>query len=155
MTAAVNTDTIVKQVLLRAPRARVWRALTDASQFGAWFGVKFSDPFAAGARIRGPITFKGYEHLTLDMTVETIEPEHRFAWRWHPNAIDPKRDYSAEPTTLVTFTLEEVAGGTMLTVVESGFDAIPAERRAEAFRGNEGGWAHQMESIAKYVDTSS
>jgi|SRR3954452_9122419 uncharacterized protein YndB with AHSA1/START domain len=151
MAAVVNSDVIVKTVLLRAPRARVWRALTDSREFGSWFGVKFSEPFSAGARIRGPIQHKGYDHLTMDFTVETIEPERRFSWRWHPNAVDPTRDYGAEPTTLVTFELEEVPGGTMLTITESGFDRIPAERRAEAYRGNEGGWAHQAESIARHV----
>jgi uncharacterized protein YndB with AHSA1/START domain len=155
MSTAVTTDTITKKVLLRAPRARVWRALTDSQEFGTWFGVKFSRPFAPGARMQGPIQHKGYEHLTMDLTVDAIEPERRFSWRWHPNAIDPNRDYDTEPTTLVTFELEEVPGGTMLTVVESGFDRIPAERRAEAFRGNEGGWTYQMESISKHVSASA
>jgi uncharacterized protein YndB with AHSA1/START domain len=151
MAAVVSSDVIVKTVLLRAPRARVWRALTDSREFGSWFGVKFSEPFAAGARIRGPILHKGYDHLTMDFTVEAIEPERRFSWRWHPHAVDPKRDYGTEPTTLVTFELEEVPDGTMLTITESGFDRIPSDRRAEAYRGNEGGWAHQAESIARHV----
>jgi uncharacterized protein YndB with AHSA1/START domain len=149
--AVVNTDTIVKQVLLRAPRSRVWRALTDSREFGAWFGAKIADAFAPGARVRGAITHPGYEHLTMEMTIEAMEPERRFSWRWHPNAIDAARDYGSEPTTLVTFELEEVPEGTMLTVVESGFDRIPADRRAEAYRGNEGGWAYQVDSINRYV----
>lgn len=155
MTVAATTDSIVKKVLLKAPRARVWRALTNAQEFGAWFGVKFSDAFAPGARMRGAILHKGYEHLTMDLTIETMEAERRFSWRWHPHGIDPAVDYSVEPTTLVTFELEEVPEGTMLTVVESGFDRIPAARRAEAYRGNEGGWTHQMESISRYVATTS
>src|ERR1700730_10547824 len=147
MAVGVNTDSITKNVLLKAPRSRVWRALTNAQEFGTWFGVRFSGTFAPGARMQGPITHKGYEHLTMDLTIDRIEPERLFSWRWRPAAIDPSADYSAEPTTLVTFALEEVDGGTMLTVVESGFDGIPAARRAEAFRMNEGGWTHQMESI--------
>ena len=154
MSAAVNTDTIVKKVLIRAPRSRVWRALTDSREFGAWFGVKFSAPFAAGARMRGPILHKGYDHLTMDFTVEAVEPERRFSWRWHPNAVDPGRHYDNEPTTLVTFELEDAPEGTLLTVTEAGFDAIPADRRAEAYRGNEGGWAHQVDSINRYVSTT-
>lgn len=155
MSAAVTSDSIVKTVVLRAPRARVWRALTNAQEFGTWFGVRFTDRFAPGDRVRGPITIQGYEHLTLDMTIETMEPERRFAWRWHPNAIDAKRDYSQEPTTLVTFELEDVPEGTKLTVTESGFDAVPAARRAEAFRGNEGGWTYQMEAIKRHVSASA
>jgi uncharacterized protein YndB with AHSA1/START domain len=153
MTAGVNTDTITKNVLLRAPRSRVWRALTNAEEFGAWFGARLSGTFAPGARMQGPITHKGYEHLTMDFTIERMEPERLFSWRWRPAAIDPSVDYSAEPTTLVTFELEEVDGGTRLTVVESGFDRIPAARRAEAFRMNEGGWTQQMESIKRHVAT--
>lgn len=154
MSAAVNTDTIVKQVLVRAPRARVWRALTDSREFGAWFGVNFSEPFAPGARMRGPITHKGYEHFTMDLTIDRMEPERRFSWRWHPNAVDPARSYDGEPTTLVTFELEEVPEGTLLTVTESGFDAIPADRRGDAYRSNEGGWAYQVDSISRHVSTT-
>jgi uncharacterized protein YndB with AHSA1/START domain len=155
MAAVVNTDSIVKRVLLRAPRARVWRALTDSREMGAWFGANLTDAFAPGKRVRGPVTMKGYEHLTLDITIEAMEPERRFSWRWHPNAVDPSRDYGDEPTTLVTFELEDTPEGTMLTVVESGFDRLPAARRAEAYRGNEGGWAYQMEAINKHVAASA
>ncbi|HEX2033600.1 MAG TPA: SRPBCC family protein [Chloroflexota bacterium] len=148
-----TTDRIEKQVLLRAPRERVWRALTDAEQFGAWFGVAFDRgaTFAPGARVQGKVTHEGYEHLTWDVTIERMEPQRLFSWHWHPHPIDPQRDYEAEPTTQVVFELEEVAGGTRLTVTESGFDTIPLERRAEAYRGNEEGWEWQMESIARYV----
>lgn len=149
------TDRIEKRILLRAPRAKVWRALTTAADFGAWFGAKVSGPFAPGARVRGQITHKGYEHLMFDATIERMEPERLFSWRWHPYAIDPGADYSAEPTTLVTFELEEVPDGTLLTVVESGFDRIPAARREAAYRGNEGGWAQQVESIQRYVSQAA
>ena len=148
----MTTDRIERQVLLRAPRARVWRALTDPEQFGQWFGVLVADAqFAPGARGRGAVTHPGYRHLTWEVTIERMEPERVFSWRWHPHATDPGQDYSAEPTTLVVFELEDAPGGTLLKVVESGFDGIPPARRAEAYRGNEGGWTQQIESIARYV----
>lgn len=146
-----NTDRIEKKVLLRAPLSRVWRALTDAREFSEWFGVDLSGTFKPGARLRAPVTHEGYEHLTWDVTIDRMEPERLLSWRWHPHAVDPDTDYANEPTTLVTFELEEVDGGTMLTVVESGFDRIPPERRAEAYRGNDAGWTKQMESIEEHV----
>jgi uncharacterized protein YndB with AHSA1/START domain len=148
----LTTDRIEKEVFLQAPRAKVWRALTDAKQFGEWFGVRLRGSFAPGARVKGAITHAGYEHVEFDVVVGEMEPERRFSWRWHPNAIEANRDYSDEPTTLVVFELEDAPGGTRLKVVESGFDAIPAARRLEAFRGNEGGWAAQAESIKRYVE---
>src|SRR5438128_8995355 len=119
--STATTDRIEKKVLLRAPRARVWRALTDIQEFGAWFGVELTGAFSPGARLRGKITHKGYEHLTMDITVERMEPERLFSWRWHPGASPAAAN---EPTTLVVFELVEVPEGTMLTVVESGFDKI-------------------------------
>lgn len=145
------TDRIEKRIVLRAPRAKVWRALTNADEFSAWFGVKIAGPFTPGARILGKVTHKGYEHVTFDITIDRMEPERLFSWRWHPHAIDATADYSAEPTSLVTFELEDVPDGTLLTVVESGLDRIPAARREEAYRGNEQGWEQQMESIKRYV----
>jgi uncharacterized protein YndB with AHSA1/START domain len=150
-----QTDRIEKHVLLRAPRSRVWRALTEAKEFGQWFGAKLTGTFTPGAQLRGQITHKGYEHLTLELTVDRVEPERLLSWRWHPNAIDPAADYSAEPTTLVVFELEEVDGGTLLTVVESGFDRLPAARREQAYSGNDGGWTMQMEFIARHVGQAS
>jgi uncharacterized protein YndB with AHSA1/START domain len=147
-----DTDRIEKQIVLRAPRTRVWKALTDSKEFGAWFGVRFEGQFAAGRPIRGRITIPGYDHLTMEVTVEKLEPESFFSWRWHPAALDPKVDYSKEPTTLVEFRLADAPGGTGLTVVESGFDRIPAARRDEAFRLNSGGWAAQVENIRRHVD---
>lgn len=146
-----STDRIEKQVTLDAPRSRVWRALTDVKQFGAWFGVILSAPFTAGAEISGRITSKGYEHVVFQAWVESINPETFFSFRWHPNAIDMNVDYSNEPTTLVAFTLEEVAGGTRLTIVESGFDAIPVSRRMQAFTSNTGGWTGQLENLRVYL----
>src|SRR5947208_3273034 len=132
--AVSNTDRIEKKVFLRAPRARVWRALADAEEFGKWFGADLTGGrFAPGMKVRGPITHEKYRHVTFEVEIEEVEPERRLSFRWHPNAVDPKRDYSGEPTTLVVFDLADAPGGTLLTVVESGFDRIPIERRAEAF----------------------
>ena len=145
------TDRIEKEIVLRAPRSRVWHALADAEQFGAWFGMKFEGAFAPGARVRGQMTTAGYEHVTLEFAIERMDPESRMSYRWHPYAVQPGVDYSSEPTTLVEFQLEEVAGGTALRVVESGFDRIPLARRAEALRMNDAGWAEELENIARHV----
>src|SRR5262249_30074913 len=136
-------DQIEKRVVLRAPRPRVWRAVSDADEFGAWFGVRLGGPLAEGTVVRGQVTHPGYEHLTMELVVERVEPERYIAWRWHPYAIDPAKDYSKEPTTLVEFRLEERGNDTELTIVESGFSRIPLERRDEAFRMNDGGWTEQ------------
>jgi uncharacterized protein YndB with AHSA1/START domain len=146
-----SSDRIEKKVTLRAPRSRVWNAIADSAQFGAWFGVKVAGPFVAGATVLGQITYPGYEHLTMELFVEKIEPQRLFSYRWHPYAVKPDIDYAAEPTTLVEFQLEETADGTLLTIVESGFDRVPASRRSEAFRMNDSGWAEQCENIARHV----
>lgn len=146
-----STDRIEKQILLRAPQPRVWRALTDAQEFGAWFRVQLDGPFIPGERTTGHITYPGYEHLVMDVKVERMDAETLFSFRWHPAAVDPKIDYAREPSTLVEFRLEAVGEGTRLTVVESGFDQLPAPRRDEAFRMNSGGWAIQMENIERHV----
>jgi len=146
-----RTDVIEKEIVVRAPLAKVWRAITDSREFGRWFQAEMEDPFVPGRRARGRITHPGYEHLTLEVEVERMEPEHLFSWRWHPYAIDPQQDYSQEPTTLVVFELEEIPEGTRIRVKESGFDRIPLARRAEAFRMNSGGWAAQLENVARYV----
>jgi uncharacterized protein YndB with AHSA1/START domain len=147
-----STDRIERKVLIKAPRSRVWRALSDAGEFGDWFGVNFKGKtFVVGKHVQGKVTYPGYEHLDMDVLIERIVPEQLLSWRWHPAAIDPKVDYSQEPTTLVVFELHEVDGGTMLTVVESGLDKIPLARRAEVFRMNSSGWDEQMENIKKHV----
>jgi uncharacterized protein YndB with AHSA1/START domain len=159
---ASSTDRIEKTVVLRAPRERVWRAISDAKQFGSWFGVEFEGPFVPGASTVGKIVpttvdpevaksqepYKGYR---FEFQVDRVEPMRLFSFRWHPFAVDSGVDYSKEPSTLVAFQLEEVADGTKLTVTESGFDQIPIERRAKAFAANEGGWATQMKLIEKYL----
>ena len=146
----MTTDRIEQRVVLRAPRTRVWRAISNAEEFGTWFRIKFEGAFTEGKPIRGMLTVPGFEHA-IEILVERIDPERYFSYRWHPYAIDPRADYSAEPTTLVEFKLEEVDGGTAVTIVESGFDRIPLARRAEAFRMNDRGWAGQIKNLAKYV----
>ncbi|HVU88314.1 MAG TPA: SRPBCC family protein [Pirellulales bacterium] len=146
-----STDRIEKKIEIRAPAARVWRALTDYKEFSAWFGVNLESPFIAGRATHGHITHPGYEHLVMEVVVQKMEPERLFSFHWHPHAIDPQVDYSQETPTLVEFALEKTATGTLLTVAESGFDAIPAHRRDEAFRMNSQGWAIQIERVANYV----
>jgi uncharacterized protein YndB with AHSA1/START domain len=146
-----SIDRIEKEILLRAPRSRVWRALTDSREFGAWFGVDLQGPFVVGQRVRGALTIPGYTHVTMEVLVERLDPETVFAYRWHPNAIDPEIDVSTEPMTLVELRLEEVAAGTRLSIVESGFYRLPAHRRDEAFRMNASGWQAQLENVRKHV----
>ena len=147
-----NTDRIERQVRIHAPRSRVWQALTNAEEFGRWFGVKLSGgTFVAGKRVTGMITHPGYAHVQWDVWIEAVQPESRFAWRWHPYAVEPGKDYSDEPTTLVEFTLMEENGATVLTVVESGFDKVPPERRLLAFRMNSEGWDAQIRNIDRHV----
>jgi len=145
------TDRVEKHIELKAPVSRVWKALTDYRQFGEWFGVKLETPFVAGQPSQGQITFPGYEYLKMELVVQKMEPQTLFSYTWHPYAMDPKVDYSKEPPTLVEFTLEPMAGGTLLRVSESGFDKIPSHRRLEAFRKNGEGWAQQMTRIEAYL----
>jgi uncharacterized protein YndB with AHSA1/START domain len=147
----MSTDYIKKSVVLRAPRERVWWALSDPKAFGEWFGVKLNGSFTPGKRLRGQITHEGYENYPFEIAIERAEPQRLLSWRWHPNTVDPQKDYSSEPTTRVAFQLEDVPEGTRLTVVESGFDAIPSARRYEAYEGNEKGWTMQMEAIEDYL----
>lgn len=142
---------IDKQVEIKAPLSRVWRALTDYRQFGEWFGVKLDGAFVAGQVSTGRITYPGYEHLKWEAVVQKIEPETYFSYTWHPYAVDPAVDYSQETPTLVEFRLEKAANGTILRVTESGFEKIPAHRLQEALRKNDGGWAQQMKNIENYV----
>jgi uncharacterized protein YndB with AHSA1/START domain len=146
---------IEKRIELKAPVSRVWRALTDHREFGEWFRVKLDGPFAVGQTSRGQVTYPGYEHLKWEAVVQKMEAERLFSFTWHPYAIDPKLDYSKEPSTLVEFMLEKMPGGTLLRLTESGFDEIPSDRRLEAFRMNDGGWTEQMTNIEAYVTRSS
>lgn len=149
---AASTDRIQRRILVKAPRSRVWRALANAEEFGEWFRVNLKgQAFVAGERAKGNILHPGYEHIVWDVLVERVEPERCLAFRWHPYAIDPKVDYSHEPTTLVLFELEDAEGGTLLTLTESGFDDIPVERRDTAFRMNGDGWSIQMQNIVAHV----
>lgn len=155
-------DRIEKKILLRAPQSRVWRAIAESDKFGAWFGVEFDGPFAAGKRMIGRVvptkvdpevakTQKPYEGARFEVVIDCVEPESRFSFRWHPFAVDPKVDYSAEAMTLVVFELAPAEGGTLLTITESGFDGVPLERRARAFAANDGGWQAQTRLIEKYL----
>ena len=146
---AGETDRIQKQILLRAPRSRVWRALSDAKEFGAWFRVELQGPFAPGSRLRGNVTHPGYEHLKFELEVERMEPERLLSWRWHPAAIDPEVDYSKEPTTLVVFELSAAKEGTLLKVVESGFE-LEVERM-EPERLLSWRWGKQLSNIEGYL----
>jgi uncharacterized protein YndB with AHSA1/START domain len=145
------TNDIEKRIELKAPVSRVWRAITDYREFGEWFKVKVEGPFVAGKVSRGQITHPGYEHVKWEATVKEMKPERLFSFTWHPYAIDPNVDYSKETPTLVEFRLEKIPSGTLLVITESGFDKIPAQRRAEALRMNDGGWAGQIKNIEKHV----
>lgn len=145
------TDRIEKRIEIKAPVSRVWRALTNYREFGEWFQVKLEGPFVPGKISRGRIAYPGYEHLVWEAFIQKMEPEQLFSFTWHPYAIDPKTDYSHEPSTLIEFRLEEIPVGTLLLLSESGFDKIPAGRRPEAFRMNDNGWAQQMKNIEDYV----
>ena len=159
----MSADRIEKSTVLAAPLERVWRAVSDAREFGSWFGVAFDGPFREGARLTGSIVpttvdaevaamQKPHEGKRFEFVVERIEPMRRIVFRWHPFAIDPAVDYSSEPATRIEIVLEETAGGTRLTLTESGFDRIPIERRAKAFEANDGGWAMQMKLVAKWLE---
>jgi len=148
-------DRIEKRIELKAPVSRVWRALTDYREFGEWFRVKLNGPFVPGQVSRGQITYPGYEHLQWEAVVQRMEPERLFSFTWHHYAVDSKADYSKETPTLVEFKLEKTASGTLLVLTESGFDKIPAGRRLEAFRMNDGGWTEQMKNIEKHVTQTS
>jgi uncharacterized protein YndB with AHSA1/START domain len=149
-----STDRIERKAVLRAPVARVWRAIADAREFGTWFRVALEGDFVAGERIAGNITYPGYEHLRFDALVEAIEPERRLALRWHPAAVERDVDYASEPTTLVELRVEPHPEGTLLTIVESGFDALPEARRAHAFRMNAQGWTEQLGNVERHVAAS-
>ena len=158
----MSTDRIEKKILLHAPRTRVWRAISDSKEFGTWFGMKFDGPFVPGAVMRGVIVGtkvnaevakaqKEYEGMSGEITIERIEPERLFSFRWHPFAVERGVDYSAEPTTLIVFTLEETPDGVLLTVTESGFAQIPLERRSKAFTANEQGWTMVLKLVEEYL----
>lgn len=158
----MDMDKIKKQIVLKASRERVWRAISDSKHYGAWFGAELDGPFVAGQEVRGRISptradpevarlQEPYKGAPWRVVVDRIEPMHLFSFRWHPFAVEPDHDYSAEPMTLVTFELEDVEGGTLLTITESGFEGIPLARRAQAFESNSEGWAHQTRLIEKYL----
>lgn len=146
------SDRIEKSVELHASIERVWRALTDSAEFGEWFRVKLEDPFVPGQVSRGHITYPGFEHVVWEARVVKMERPRLFSFTWHPYAVEPDVDYSEEPSTLVEFRLEPTANGTRLVIVESGFDALPSHRQANALRMNDGGWATQIKNIRAHVE---
>jgi uncharacterized protein YndB with AHSA1/START domain len=161
----MSMDRIEKEVVLRAPLARVWQAISNADEFGRWFGVRFDGPFVEGASLTGVITPTTVDDEVARMQephagksdtwqIVAIEPQRRLAFRWHPYGVEAGVDYSQEPTTLVEFTLTETDEGVLLRIVESGFDKIPEERRASAFEANSQGWAKQTELVSKYLALS-
>ena len=149
---AADTDRIERSIHIQAPRTRVWRALSNAEEYGNWFGANLTgQTFAPGRQVQGPITIAGFEHVVFDAIIERIEPENLLSYRWHPYAVDKAIDYSKEQRTLVTFTLKDVNDGTLLTVVESGFDQVPPERRLTALRMNTEGWEGQLRNIQRHA----
>jgi len=149
-----STDRIEKEILLKVTRVWVWWALSVAEEFGKWFGVALNgQAFAAGQRVRGPITHCGHENVMFDALIVEMKPGRLLSYRWHPYAVDAAIDYSKEETTLVVMELSDAEGGTLLKVVESGFDKVPATRRLEAFRMNSGGWEAQLQNVARHVAT--
>jgi len=153
MNISSDTNRIERSIIINAPRERVWRALSNPEEFGTWFGANLQgQTFTPGQRARGQITICGHEHAWFDVVIERIEPQELFSYRWHPYAIEPNVDYSTEQPTLVTFMLKDAPGnGTLLTVVESGFDNVPPHRRLEAFRMNSHGWEVQINNIARHA----
>ena len=148
-----STDAITRTVIIKAPRSRVWKAVSDAKQFGAWFGVRIDGVFSPGRASSGRMTIKGFEHYDFTIDIDRVEPETLFSYAWHPYAIDLEKDYSHEKKTLVTFRLSDVPEGTKVEITESGFDALPKDRYDEAYRSNTGGWAHQAENVRNYVES--
>jgi uncharacterized protein YndB with AHSA1/START domain len=158
----MSTDRVQKKILIKAPRSRVWRAISDSNEFGHWFGVRFTEPFKANTPVKGTLigtavdpeihqAQQKHAGLSFEFVIDRIEPERLFSFRWHPHAVDRNRDYSAEPMTLVEFTLESQGNHTLLTVTESGFDQIPLSRREEAFKANDGGWGLVIGLVEKYL----
>jgi uncharacterized protein YndB with AHSA1/START domain len=153
MTDVIDSSRIERSIPITAPRERVWRALTNAEEFGAWFGADLSgQSFSPGVRTRGPMTMPGCEGLFFDAVTERIEPQELLSFHWHPYSGEPVPDYTGEEPTLVTFTLKDGPGkGVLLTVVESGFDKVPAHRRRKAFEMHEEGWAFQLPNVARHA----
>lgn len=147
-------DRIEKTIELKAPVSRVWRALTDHNEFGAWFRARWDGPFDLGKATRGRSTYPGFEHIQFELVVTRMEPERLFSVTWGPYAVDPDEERAQDPPTVVEFTLEAIPGGTRLRLVESGYDKFPPHRRVAVFRDNEDGWNTQMENITRHVENA-
>jgi uncharacterized protein YndB with AHSA1/START domain len=161
-------DRVEKNIVLKAPRSRVWSAITDAQEFGNWFGIDFNGTrgtFQPGTKVDGIWSgtkvdpemrerFRKNEGLPFHMWIDRLEPEHLFAYRWHQMSARPEEtglDVNTEPPTEVIFTLKEVPEGTLLTVMESGFDKIPPARKARVLQGVEAGWPICLGWISKHI----
>lgn len=149
------TEYIERSIDIAPPISRVWAALTDHIQFGEWFGASIDTPFRPGEVSRGTISCMPGKTVPWEATVTAIEPQTRFAYTWHPFAVDPEIDYAVETPTLVEFTLKPIDTGTRLVVRESGFQGVPTSRRSEAFRMNTEGWKIQIGNIARYAEASA
>ena len=152
-----SLNRIQRTTFIRAPRSRVWRALTDIGEFCRWFSAETDDAaFRPGAHIKFRSTYPGpYYKMEFSVDIDEIVPEQSFSWRWHPGAKVAGEDLSGEPMTLVTFTLEDADGGTRVTVTETGFDQLFAARRARVYGDNEGGWKTQMAAFERYFSESA
>jgi uncharacterized protein YndB with AHSA1/START domain len=150
MTAS-GLSTVERSTLVRAPRSCVWQALTNIQEFSKWFGVEAEGEFAPGARMRMISTHESYKGVEFFVDVVKMDAPEIFSWRWHPGAKQPGEDNSSEPMTLVEFRLTEVEGGTLVTVVESGFDRLSLARRARVFEDNSKGWQFQLASLTRYA----
>ncbi|NRR31128.1 SRPBCC family protein [Oxalobacteraceae bacterium] len=152
MDTRADTDRIERSILINASRERVWRAISNAEEFGAWFGADLSGQvFKPGERTRGPMPMDGCVH-NFEILIDRIEPQNTLSFKWHPYAVEPGVDYSSEEATLVTFTLADAPDNAiLLTVVETGFDKVPQHRRAKAFEMHQGGWEAQLRNVARHV----
>lgn len=140
---------IRKQIEIEAPVGRVWQAISDHQEFGAWFKVRIDQPFVPGTEQTGQMTYPGYEHMPWKARVVAVEAPHLLSFDWpHTDDKEVREDW---PWTRVEFRLEPRGEGTLLTVVESGFDALPAEVRDTFFRRNEGGWMEQLGNVKAHV----
>lgn len=170
-----STERVEVRVILAAPVSRVWRAITTASEFGSWFGVALTSDFAPGKTVRATFsgeldeksivahqTMVGLEPSKIRLPDENtdfcevvrVEPKRHFSFQWIPYGIDAEADPKTESPTLVEFALEPSTEGTQLTIVESGFDRVPAHRRDRAFRMNQRGWMIQAQNLKRYVEAA-
>lgn len=146
-----DQDRIEKVVELAAPVARVWRAITDYEEFGAWFRVQLDGPFRVGETTTGTISYPGHDDMDWVSVTEQKDHERVFAFSWPPSLIDPDTTYSADAKVLVEFRLEATDAGTRLIIIETGFRQFPKSKRLEVLRSCAEGWELQAANIAAHV----